>query len=81
MGGVVEVNTLKSQIPDFTDNLLFSAAPMTQAAARYSGSIYVGEGNTFGVSASGNMTNHYLNPVVPENYTNNGTTASFSGKL
>ena len=24
------------------------------------------------------MTGHYLNPVVPENYTNNGTTASFS---
>jgi hypothetical protein len=35
--------------------------------------------NTFGVSASGNMTNHYLNPVVPENYSNNGTIASFSG--
>jgi hypothetical protein len=30
------------------------------------------------VSASGNMTSHYLNPVVPENYTNNGTTGSFS---
>ena len=24
------------------------------------------------------MTGHYLNPVVPENYTNNGTTGSFS---
>ena len=24
------------------------------------------------------MTNHYLNPVVPENYTNNGTTGTFS---
>ncbi len=34
--------------------------------------------NTFGLSASGNMTDHYLNPVVPENYTNNGTTGSFS---
>ena len=30
------------------------------------------------LSASGNMTGHYLNPVVPENYTNNGTTGSFS---
>ena len=34
--------------------------------------------NTLGLSASGNMTSHYLNPVVPENYTNNGTTGSFS---
>ena len=25
------------------------------------------------------MTNHYLNPVVPENYTNGGTVASFGG--
>ncbi len=31
------------------------------------------------MSASGDMTNHYLNPVVPENYSNNGTTASFAG--
>ena len=30
------------------------------------------------MSASGNMTGHYLNPVVPENYTNNGTTGSFA---
>ena len=39
---------------------------------------YTWKANTLGVSASGNMTGHYLNPVVPENYTNNGTTGSFS---
>ena len=27
------------------------------------------------------MTSHYLNPVVPENYTNNGTTGDFSAQL
>jgi hypothetical protein len=35
--------------------------------------------NTFGLSASGDMTGHYLNPVVPQNFTNKGTTGDFSG--
>jgi hypothetical protein len=34
--------------------------------------------NSFGASAAGGKTAHYLNPVVPENYTNRGTTADFS---
>jgi hypothetical protein len=36
--------------------------------------------NTIGVGASGSMTDHYLNPVVPENYTNVGTTGDFSAR-
>ena len=34
--------------------------------------------NTLGISASGNMTSHYLNPVVPQNFTNTGTTSDFA---
>jgi hypothetical protein len=34
--------------------------------------------NIFGGSASGSMTDHYLNPVVPQNYTNSGTLGDFS---
>ncbi len=34
--------------------------------------------NTLSASASGSGTSHYLNPVVPENFTNNGTTADFA---
>jgi len=34
--------------------------------------------NTLGFSASGSMSAHYLNPVVPQNYTNRGTTGDFS---
>ena len=37
-----------------------------------------GRETQFGGSASGSMTSHYLNPVVPENYTNRGTTGDFS---
>src|SRR6202041_2981212 len=36
--------------------------------------------NTVGISASGSMTSHFLNPVVPENYTNTGTTGDFSAR-
>jgi hypothetical protein len=34
--------------------------------------------NTLSAGASGSGTSHYLNPVVPENFTNNGTTADFA---
>jgi hypothetical protein len=36
--------------------------------------------NTVGVTASGSTTAHYLNPVVPENFTNTGTIADFSAR-
>ena len=78
MGGIVEVNTLKNDLPGFHGRLsLFGGSYATagiDAQAQYTPGR-----NTFGASASGNRTDHYLNPVVPENYTNKGTTGSFSG--
>ena len=77
MGGVIEVNTLKSADPGFHGQLtLFGGTYDTGGIDTQDQ--YTWKGNTLGVSASGNMTDHYLNPVVPENYTNNGTTGSFS---
>src|SRR6202161_4651567 len=76
MGGVVEVNTLKSADPGLHGQLtLFGGCYDT--AGIDTQDQYTWKGNTLGLSASGNMTEHYLNPVVPENYTNNGTSASF----
>ena len=77
MGGVVEVNTLKNQDPGFHGQLTLFGGTYDTAGADTQDQ-YTWKGNTLGVSASGNMTNHYLNPVVPENYTNNGTTGNFS---
>jgi hypothetical protein len=77
MGGVVEVNTLKNQDPGFHGQLTLFGGSYDTAGANTQDQ-YTWKGNTLGVSASGNMTNHYLNPVVPENYTNNGTTGDFS---
>jgi hypothetical protein len=77
MGGVVEVNTLKNEDPGFHGQLtLFGGS--YDAAGIDTQEQYTWKGNTLCVSASGNMTDHYLNPVVPQNYTNNGTTGSFS---
>jgi hypothetical protein len=77
MGGVVEVNTLQNEDPGFHGHLTLFGGTYA------SGDIdtrdqYTWRGNTLGVSASGNMTGHYLNPVVPANYTNDGTTGDFS---
>jgi outer membrane receptor for Fe3+-dicitrate len=77
MGGVVEVNTLKSGDPGFHGQLTLFGGTYDTAGINTQDQ-YTWNKNTFGLSASGNMTGHYLNPVVPENYTNNGTTANFA---
>jgi hypothetical protein len=77
MGGVVEVNTLKNEDPGFHGQLTLFGGTYNTAGINTQDQ-YTWKGTTFGVSAGGNMTDHYLNPVVPQNYTNNGTTGSFS---
>jgi hypothetical protein len=77
MGGVVEVNTLKSQNPGFHGQLTLFGGTYNTAGIDTQDQ-YTWKGNTLGISASGDMTGHYLNPVVPENYNNNGTVGSFS---
>jgi hypothetical protein len=77
MGGVVEVNTLKSQDPGLHGQLTLFGGTYATGGINTQDQ-YTWGANTFGVSGSGNMTGHYLNPVVPENYTNNGTTGSGS---
>jgi hypothetical protein len=77
MGGVVEVNTLKSGDPGFHGQLTLFGGTYDTAGIDTQDQ-YTWKKNTFGLTASGNMTGHYLNPVVPENYTDNGTTGDFS---
>jgi hypothetical protein len=77
MGGVIEVNTLKNRDAGFHGQLTLFGGSYDTAGINTQDQ-YTWKGNTLGLSASGNMTDHYLNPVVPENYTNNGTTASFA---
>jgi hypothetical protein len=77
MGGVVVVNTLKDEDPGFHgDFTLLGGVYATGGFDTHDQ--YTWKRNTVGLSASGNSTGHYLNPVVPENYANDGTTGSFS---
>jgi hypothetical protein len=77
MGGVVEVNTLQDSQPGFHGQLALSGGSFDTAGAAAQGQYAWGK-NTFGASASGSMTDHYLNPVVPENFTNTGTLGDFA---
>lgn len=77
MGGIVEVNTLKDAQEGFHGQVVLSGGSFDSAGS-FAKVQYVSGKNTFGASAEGDVTDHYLNPVVPENYTNTGTTGDFS---
>src|SRR5580704_1652291 len=77
MGGVVEVNTLQDSQPGFHGQVVLSGGSFDSAGASAQGQ-YTWDKNTFGAGASGSTTDHYLNPVVPQNFTNAGTLGDFS---
>src|SRR5215472_16096159 len=77
MGGVVEVNTLQDPQPGFHGQVILSGGSFDSAGAFAEGQ-YVWGKNVFGGSASCDMTDHYLNPVVLQNYTNTGTIGNFA---
>ena len=77
MGGAIEVNTTPDSQPGFHGQAVLSGGSFDSAAAFMKGQYRWGK-NILGASASGSMTDHYLNPVVPENYSNTGTLGDFS---
>ena len=77
MGGVIEVNTLKDTKQGLHGQAVLSGGSFDTAGA-FAQVQDVWNGNTLGASASGSGTDRYLNPVVPENFTNDGTTGDFS---
>jgi hypothetical protein len=77
VGGVVEINTLQDAQPGVHGRVVLSGGSFDTAGA-FSDVQYAWGNNVFGVSAGGSTTRRYLNPVVPQNYTNSGTTGDFS---
>ena len=77
LGGVVEINTQEDSQPGFHGQVVLSGGSFDTAGAFAQGQFVWGK-NTLGASASGDVTSHYLNPVVPENFSNTGTTGDFS---
>jgi hypothetical protein len=79
MGGVVEVNTVETAQPGFHGEQSLMGGSFDTAGGSAEGQYSAGR-NTVGGSASGSMTGHYLNPVVPQNYSNTGTVGDFAGR-
>jgi hypothetical protein len=77
MGGIVEVNTRHEAENGLHGRLVLSGGSYDTASSYGRLQDHWGK-NTLGASASGGMSSHYLNPVVPENYTNRGTVGDFS---
>ena len=80
MGGVVELNTQRATGEGLHGQAVLAGGSYDTASA-YARVQDVRGKNTFGASGSGSMSAHYLNPVVPENYTNRGTTGDFSASF
>ena len=79
LGGVVELSTRTAKEPGLHGQFILDGGSY-EAASGY-GELHEMRGkNTYGITASGGMTSHYLNPVVPENYTNNGTIGDFAAR-
>jgi hypothetical protein len=77
MGGVVEVNTLRDPQPGFHGQVVLSGGSYDSAGIFAQGQFSWGK-NVLGLTGSGAQTAHYLNPVVPQNFTNTGTIGDFS---
>jgi hypothetical protein len=77
MGGVVEVNTIQDSDPGLHGQMVLSGGSFDTGGA-FASAQYVWGKNMLSGSASGAMTGHYLNPVVPQNFSNTGTTGDFS---
>jgi hypothetical protein len=77
MGGVVEVNTARDPQSGLHGEVVLSGGSFDTAGAFANVQDSWGD-NTVSFSGSGNGTVRYLNPVVPENYTNRGTTSDFA---
>lgn len=77
LGGVVEINTQQNTQAGFHGQAVLSGGSFDTAGAFVQAQDLWGK-NTLGFSADGNTSGHYLNPVVPQNFTNTGTTGDFS---
>lgn len=77
LGGVVDLETNRPTERGLHGQLVLSGGSYDTAAS-YGRLAEVWGNNAISASASGSATDHYLNPVVPENYTNRGTVGDFS---
>jgi hypothetical protein len=77
LGGVIEVDTTQTAQPGLHGQLLLDGGSFASAGGAAQAQYSLGK-NFLGASASGSRTDRYLNPVVPQNYSNTGTLGDFA---
>lgn len=77
MGGVIEINTIRDAQPGLHGQLVLNGGSFASAGAAAQAQ-YTRRKNSFDGSAGGSRTDRYLNPVVPQNYSNTGTLGDFA---
>jgi outer membrane cobalamin receptor len=77
LGGVVEVNTARDSREGVHGQVVLSGGSFDTAGV-FALVQYLWGKNTLAASASGDMTDRYLNPVVPQNFTNQATSGDFA---
>src|ERR1700756_3031877 len=77
MGGVVELNTRRQTDPGLHGELALSGGSYDSAGA-FVRTQYAWGKSALTAGASGDMTSHYLHPVVVQNFSNTGTLGDFS---
>jgi outer membrane cobalamin receptor len=77
LGGVVELNTTHQPLSGLHGQLVLGGGSYDTLQSFGQLQDTWGKNSLF-ASALGSATSHYLNPVVPENFTNKGTTADFA---
>lgn len=77
MGGIVELNTYETAQPGLHGEAVLSGGSFATASG-FGKAQYTWGRNTVDASANGSRTEHYLNPVVTQNYSNTGTVGDFS---
>ena len=77
LGGVVELNTLQDAQEGFHGEVVLAGGSFGTTSGFSKGQYTKGQ-STLGASVSGSRTDRYLNPVVPQNYSNTGTLGDFS---
>jgi outer membrane receptor for Fe3+-dicitrate len=77
LGGVVDIQTARDTRPGFHGDFVASGGSFSTANGYLLGQ-YSWDKNTLTASIDGATTERYLNPPVVQNFTNTGTTGSFS---
>lgn len=80
LGGIIEINTDRNASPGFHGVAVLQGGSFDTAGGFLSGQYVTGK-TTGTLTAEGFLTDRYLDPPVQNNYTNHGSSTSFTGTI